>query len=302
VKIDKVDLNKLRTFAAVAERGGVSGAARQLALTRSAVSQSLGALEASLGVQLFDRVGRRLVLTQEGRLLARRFERAHADLRDALASVVNEAREVRGVVRLGLFLGASRAQIARVLTVFASRHGHAQVKLSYGSHAELRKQLLEKRLDFALCLRHGRSDSPQVRSSVLFRQTLLLVSAAKPPRGPTDPDRLAGLPFIDYYPSSPLIRRWLAHHFPRKRITADVRVWAATTDMALELVQAGAGAAVLPRALAAPSLDAGRMYEIRGTRAALSDAVWLEEPVGAWRGAALEAFRTTLVSELGDAE
>lgn len=301
MKIDKVDLNKLRTFAAVAGSGGVSGAARQLALTRSAVSQSLGALETSLGVQLFDRVGRRLVLTQEGRLLARRFERVHADLRDALASVVNEKREVRGVVRLGLFLGASRAQIARVLAVFTSRHAHAQVKLSYGSHAELRKLLLEKRLDFALCLRHGRSDSPQVRSSVLFRQTLLLVAAGKPPRGPTDPARLATLPFVDYYPTHPLIRRWIAHHFPRKRIAADVRVWAATTDMALELVQAGAGAAVLPRALAEPLLRAGRLYEIRGTRAALADAVWLEEPEGAWRGASLEAFRTTLVSELGDA-
>lgn len=300
MNLDKVDLNKLRTFAAVAERGGVSRAARQLALTRSAVSQSLAGLEASLGVRLFDRVGRRLVLTQEGRTLARRFDRVHEELREALATVVNEERAVNGVVRLGLFLGASRAQVARVVAAFAARHPRAQVKLSYGSQAELRELLLDNRLDFALSLRPGRLAVPRIRARVLFRQALVLVSSERPPRGGADATWLAGRAFVDYYPANPLIRRWLDHHFPRKRIAADVRVWAATTDLALELAQAGTGAAVVPRALAEPLVRAGALHEIRGARAELDDAVWLEESAGAWRSATLEAFRATLVSELGD--
>jgi DNA-binding transcriptional LysR family regulator len=300
VNLDKIDLNKLRTFAAVAERGGVSLAARQLTLTRSAVSQSVAALEASLGVRLFDRVGRRLVLTQEGSVLARLFGRVHDELREALAVVVNEERAVRGVVRLGLFLGASRAQVARVVAVFTARHSHAQVKLSFGSHAELRELLVGNRLDFALSLRPGRFPSPRIRANVLFRQTLVLVSSERPPRGRVDASWLSGRAIVDYYPASPLIQRWLAHHFPRRRNPAEVRVWAATTDMALELALIGAGAAVLPRSLALPLVRAGRLYEIRGPRADLADAVWLEESAGAWRSALLEAFRATLISELGD--
>jgi DNA-binding transcriptional LysR family regulator len=300
VNLDKIDLNKLRTFAAVAERGGVSLAARQLALTRSAVSQSLAALEASLGVRLFDRIGRRLVLTQEGRRLARLFGRVHEELREALAEIVNEERAVRGVVRLGLFLGASRAQVARVVAAFTAQHPHAQVKLSFGSHAELRALLGENRLDFALSLRPGRLAAPRIRSSILFRQTLVLVSRERPPRGRVAAGWLSGRAIVDYFPASPLIRRWLAHHYPRRRIAAEVRVWAATTDMALELAQVGAGAAVVPRSLAEPLLRAGRLYEIRGERADLTDAVWLEESAGAWRNASLEAFRATLVAELGD--
>ena len=302
MNLDKVDLNKLRTFAAVAERGGVSRAARQLALTRSAVSQSLAGLEASLGVRLFDRVGRRLVLTQEGRTLARRFDRVHEELREALSSVVNEERAVNGVVRLGLFLGASRAQVARVVAAFAARHPRAQVKLSYGSQAELRELLIDNRLDFALSLRPTRLAVPRIRASVLFRQALVLVSNERPPRGGADATWLSGRAFVDYYPASPLIRRWLDHHFPRKRIAADVRVWAATTDMALELAQAGTGAAVVPRALAEPLVRAGVLHEVRGARTELDDAVWLEESAGAWRSATLEAFRAMLVSELGDSE
>ncbi len=301
VDLDKVDLNKLRTFAQVANAGGVSRAASRLGLTRSAVSQSLGALESSLGVRLFDRVGRRLVPTQEGRTLARHFGRLHEELRGALAEAANVEREVRGVVRLGLFPGASRAQVARAVAAFGAENPAAQVKLSFGSHAELQTALLGNRLDFALSVRRPRDASERIRSSVLLRQTLVLVSRERPPRGALDPDFIARSAIVDYYPSSPLIRRWLAHQFPRRRVSAPVRVWAATTDLALELALLGAGAAVVPRSLAEPSLRAGRLHEIRGPRPDLDDTVWLEESAGAWRNATLEAFRATLVSELGAA-
>lgn len=299
MELNKVDLNKLRGFLAVSELGGISRAARSLSLTPSAVSQSLTALEASLGVRLFDRVGRRLVPTREGRALATRFRRVHEELRDALALVANQTREVRGTVRLGLFLGVSRAQVARVATAFVARHPAASLRIRYGSRAELRRALLANRLDFALALRTGRDSAPRIRSSVLFRQELVLAQRDRGPRGGVRPEWLAGVPIVDYYPSSPLIARWLAHHFPRRRVDVDVRIWAASTELALELVQAGAGAAVVPHALAAPLAREGRVHVLRGARPELSDSVWLEEPDGAWRGPALAAFRETLVAELG---
>jgi DNA-binding transcriptional LysR family regulator len=300
VDLNTVDLNKLRTFLAVAERGGISPAARGLALTRSAVSQSVSGLEGSLGVRLFDRVGRQLVLTAEGRTLARRFGRLHAELASALQLVVNEERAVRGLVRLGLYLGASRARVAASLARFAAAHPNVQVKLLYGAHAELREQLVGNRLDFALAIAPSHSALARVRSTLLFRQELVLVSARPFARGRALAESLAGLPCVDYYQSSPLVRRWLRHHFPRKRIAADVRVFAASSDMALELALAGAGAAVLPRELAAPWLEAGRLHAARSGRAELRDAVWLEEPAGAWRSETQRAFREALVADLAD--
>jgi DNA-binding transcriptional LysR family regulator len=300
VNLNTVDLNKLRTFLAVAERGGVSAAARTLALTRSAVSQSVSGLEGSLGVQLFDRVGRQLVLTAEGRTLARRFGRLHAELASALALVVNEERAVRGLVRLGLYLGASRARVAGFLARFAAAHPRAQVKLLYGAHAELREQLLANRLDFALALVPSHSSLARVRSSLLFRQELVLVSSQPFARGRAFAESLEAAVYVDYYQSSPLVLRWLRHHFPRRRHAADVRVFAASADMALELVLAGAGAAVLPRELAEPLLRAGRLYAARTGRPALQDGVWLEEPAGAWRSETLRAFRAALVADLAE--
>lgn len=301
MNLNSVDLNKLRTFLAVAERGGITPAARTLALTRSAVSQSVSRLEGSLGVRLFDRVGRQLVLTAEGRTLARRFGRLHAELASALELVVNEERAVRGLVRLGLYLGASRARIAGSLARFAAAHPNAQVKLLYGAHAELREQLVANRLDFTLALAPSHSALARVRSSLLFRQELVLVSGRPFARGRALAESLSGGAYVDYYQSSPLIRRWLRHNFPRRRMAADVRVFAASSDMALELVLAGAGAAVLPRELAEPLLHEGRLHAARSGRPPLLDAVWLEEPAGAWRSETLRAFREALVADLAEA-
>ena len=115
-------------------------------------------------------------------------------------------------------------------------------------------------------------------------------------------ESLANLTCVDYYQSSPLVLRWLRHHFPRRRPSADVRVFAASADMALELVLAGAGAAVLPRDLAEPLLREGRLHAARTARPPLQDGVWLEEPAGAWRSETLHAFRAGLVADLAEAQ
>ena len=61
-----MDLRHTRTFVTVAELGTVSKAAQQLHVAQPALSRQITDLEQELGFRLFDRVGRRLVLTSEG--------------------------------------------------------------------------------------------------------------------------------------------------------------------------------------------------------------------------------------------
>jgi DNA-binding transcriptional LysR family regulator len=75
-----MDLRQLRTFVIIAEQGTVSGASAQLRIAQPALSRQLQALEEELGVTLFDRIRRRLVLTTEGKLLL-------ADCRGVLTAV-----------------------------------------------------------------------------------------------------------------------------------------------------------------------------------------------------------------------
>lgn len=64
-----IDWNRTRAFLATAEAGSLSAAARKLELTQPTLSRQVAALEAELGVTLFERIGKRLVLTKAGESL-----------------------------------------------------------------------------------------------------------------------------------------------------------------------------------------------------------------------------------------
>src|SRR5215470_4486892 len=67
----KVNIDQLRSFVTVVESGGIHRAVARLHLSQPAASRQINALEAALGVPLFDRIGRRLKLTSEGEGLLR---------------------------------------------------------------------------------------------------------------------------------------------------------------------------------------------------------------------------------------
>ena len=118
-----MDLRRLRTFVAVAELGTVSRAALRLHISQSALSRQIIDLEQEFGFKLFDRIGRRLVLTAVG-------EHLLGDCRDALAHVGSLAERVellrrgdRGVLKVA----APPHTIESVLSTFLPRYENCSV-------------------------------------------------------------------------------------------------------------------------------------------------------------------------------
>jgi DNA-binding transcriptional LysR family regulator len=302
VNLNNVDLNKLRSFFVVVAEGGVSPAARVLGVTRSAVSQSIAALEAAIGVRLFHRVGKRLVATQQAERLHGRFAEYQAMLAQTLAEVRNEDREVRGLVRIGVFLGFPRPTLARFIAGFLTRHPGARLQVRYGSQGELRDRLLRGRIDLALSFRPSLEPGGKIRSVRLFAQELVLVSGRRHFRRDFRLEHLRTTPVIDYYPSEALIDEWVRHHFRKRSVEREVRAWAATTDLVLELVLAQAGIGVLPRALVTTHVARRRLFVITTGKRELVDAIWLNELAGSVSNHTLDVFRTSLLEELAVAD
>src|SRR3954470_25075894 len=99
-------LQQLRYFLATVRHGSFSAAAADLHLAQPSLSDQVRRLEAELGVPLFVRAGRRLELTEAGRLLRPHAERTLAAADDAAASV-REIRALRGgTVAFGTFNSA----------------------------------------------------------------------------------------------------------------------------------------------------------------------------------------------------
>jgi DNA-binding transcriptional LysR family regulator len=305
MKLNDIDLNKLSTFLAVVEAGGVTAAARRLGRTPSAVSQSVSQLEASLGCKLFDRVGKELIPTRGGRVLRDRASGYQALLERTLSELAGDAALVSGEIRLGLFLGFPRARSRDLILSFAERHPRASLRVVYAPQRDLEARLRDNRLDFVLSFRPQRPDAADLVSTRLFEQELVLVSSARFFARGFSLAALEQTPIVDYYQSDPLIARWLAHHFPGRALEPEVRFWAATTDLVLELVQSGGGAGVLPRhmvrgrALRAHAADAAERLKIVGPAGQpLVDHVWLHEPRAAYRDATQRAFRDVVLAVL----
>lgn len=124
-----MELKQLRTFVAVVEQGSVSKAAQHLHSAQPALSRQIADLEAELGLALFDRVGRRLLLTGEG-------ERLLVNCRELLGqarSLGEQAHVLRGGDSGLLRVAAAPVQIesalATFLPVYSRRYPGVEVKV-----------------------------------------------------------------------------------------------------------------------------------------------------------------------------
>jgi LysR family cyn operon transcriptional activator len=124
-----MNLRSLRTFVAIADAGGVARAAARLNLSQPAASRQIHALEAELGVPLFDRIGRRVQLTSEGEDLLRRSRRLLAES-DSLAERARALKKGEtGILRVGATPQVIENTLAPFLERYGRRHPDVEVRL-----------------------------------------------------------------------------------------------------------------------------------------------------------------------------
>jgi LysR family transcriptional activator of nhaA len=143
-----LNLHHLRLFRAVASDGTLTGAARGLNLSQSALSTQIKALEASLGHDLFERRGRGLILTEAGRIA---LDHAEAIFRTAedLTMTLRETGRGRRALRVGALATLSRNFQMQFLRPLIGRPD-VEVVLRSGSQAELLRGLDSLAFDVVL--------------------------------------------------------------------------------------------------------------------------------------------------------
>ena len=126
----RLPLTALRTFEAAARHGSFTRAAEELHVTQGAVSRQVQALEARLGLCLFERNGRTLTLSLEGRRLATAATEALERLGEAVAELTSPA----SVVTLSMLPSVAACWMAPRMRDFATRHPSIELRLSASRH------------------------------------------------------------------------------------------------------------------------------------------------------------------------
>src|SRR3954452_1283796 len=143
-------LQQLTYFLAAAEHGSFTAAADVLHLARPSVSEQVAQLEGELGVALFVRAGRRLQLTDAGRLLRPEAERALGAVSDA-AHVVRQARTLTGgTASLGTFSTAHHLLLPGLVEEFVRRHPDVAVRVVGENSVQLADAVRQGRLEAGL--------------------------------------------------------------------------------------------------------------------------------------------------------
>jgi DNA-binding transcriptional LysR family regulator len=255
-------LEQLRIFVAVAEREHVTQASRALNLTQSAVSAAVSAIEARHGVKLFDRVGRRIELTEAGRLF---LTEARAVLARA-AAAETVLSDLAGLKRGALRLAASQTVASYWMPPLMARYRVAYpgitLGLTIGNTETVAAMVREGEVDLGFV--EGEVQDPALDIKAVADDQLIVVTA------PGDaPRRRTAL-----RPTDLKAMRWIF----RERGSATRSIFEnaltalgldpASLDIVLELpsneavraaVEHGAGAAALSRLAVADALASGAL-------------------------------------------
>ena len=156
-------LVQLRHLIALAQSGSFTRSAEALFLTQPALSRSIRALEEELGQPLFDRVGRRSLLTPFGAESLRRARQLVFDAEE-LSGSGRQMREGRsGAVRIGLGSGPGAMLMTPLLKIMAKLHPTIHVEVARGHTDALACALRERELDALVVDARSLSPAPDLR-------------------------------------------------------------------------------------------------------------------------------------------
>src|SRR5438552_1925388 len=170
---DPLEVRHLRYFLAVAEAGSFSRAADRLGISQPSVSQQMRDLEVGLRVSLFQRRGKRILLTAAGLIFQEHARVLLRELDNLLQELSSEPGQLRGALHLGVIPILDVALVPHLLGPFAAAHPGIGLTVEEISSTEIETALEEGRMDVGLgfLTRH----SPNLRYERLCTDEFALI-------------------------------------------------------------------------------------------------------------------------------
>jgi LysR family transcriptional activator of dmlA len=165
-------ISDLAFFSLLVQQGHLTGAAREMGVTPSAVTRRLAALERRLGIRLLNRTTRRMAVTQEGELYLSEGKRILDDVEELERSVAGGSAEPRGLLRVNATFGFGREYIGPAIAAFAEQYPNVEVQLHLSDRPV---SLIEDGYD--VCVRFGELPDARITARKLVSNRRFLYAA-----------------------------------------------------------------------------------------------------------------------------
>jgi DNA-binding transcriptional LysR family regulator len=289
-RVNDLDLNDLRMFVRVVDRGGFALAARELGLPTSTVSRAIARLEASTRARLLHRTSRSVHLTAEGSAIYEAVSEAVAALERAAFAFEPASPQPSGVLRVTAPTDIGCTFLADVAVAFGERHPLVQLDLALTNRAV---SLVGERFDMAVRAATRLEDSSLVVKRLGNLEHALYASPGYIERygAPATPADLGRHRCI-VFRGKALAKTWsLRAH--EETIEVPLRGQMAADDFGYirASVLAGGGVALMPRIVCTKDEAAGRLVRVLPTFAAKGADLCLLYPAAAHVPTRVAAFR-----------
>lgn len=245
-----MDLLALADFNLVARHGGFGKAARATGRPKATLSRRVAELEASLSLRLFERGGRTLKLTEEGRALYERTGALLTELDETAAAIASGGDRPRGRLRISAPLLFSQIAMGKLAAEFAVRYPEVRLEITTEDRAV---DMVEEAFD--LVIRVNPAPDESLVGRIFLRDRLVVVASpvvARPKDNAVVPAVVRG--------AGDQSAVWdVTISGARSRIAVDPILRLSSMIMVRDAVRVGAGAARLPISLVSHDLAAGTL-------------------------------------------
>jgi DNA-binding transcriptional LysR family regulator len=252
-----ITLRQIEVFTEVLKSGSTTQASQVLALSQSAVSAALADLENQLGVQLFDRVGKRLVVNEHGRLL---YPRA-VGLMEQAGEIEQLFKEDNGAIRLFASSTIGNYLLPGMIAAYRRAFPALPLELSVGNSQDAINAVADFRVDIGLI--EGPCHELDIISEPWLEDELVVFAApdAEILQQPITLDALAAAPWILRERGSgtrEIVDYLLLSHLPQFQLGMEL----GNSEAIKHAVRHGMGISCLSRRVIADLLEAGTLVEV----------------------------------------
>ena len=288
-----MNYNNLLYFSVLAQTEHYTTAAARLGISQPALSSAIHNLETALGgVKLFEKVGRNIRLTEEGRFYQETVDEAIEKLHGASIMLRDSKALAPVVIRMGVVSGTLDGLLARQMVQYSRKNKRIRFSVVESSAENLMDLVRQEKLDMAIVDAWDRDRSLHFRK-LYERNFFVAVPLAHPLAGRTsiDPREVVGEPQVVFnYNVAQSFKQWTSGAPTDEAVLCTVD----TARTALDLVNAGMGIAFIPNECV-ENLPGIRYNPFRNWHQALYMCIlydkWLEPPVWEFVDQTVKIFR-----------
>lgn len=261
--IDNLNMNQLRIFHAVARALNFTRASQELHLTQPGISKHIKQLEGFYGTKLFDRVGKKVILTQAGEVLFKTTGTLFGLLQESKARIDDLRGLAGGKLMIGASISIGTYILPEMLVQFRKKHPNVQITVEMAQCEQIVKKILDYSIELSF-VGHCYEKNERLSIKPFHADPMLLIVSKKhawAKRKSVRLQELADEPFLLSRKGSGT-RNIVEEALEKARITLSKTMELGTTEAVKQAVKVGLGVSILSKHLVKKELETGLIASI----------------------------------------